>query len=430
MTLDPQVSGEDMRGMFASEARKCDIIVLTFSLINPASLQHAMRCHRLMAGAGASLSSSKPERDPIVFLVGTLRELRDAALLGKREAYHELVRHYVNQKLMSTDDAKAFASGQARVVSEASIREAMLAVNATSYTEVCFLPEVGNVAKIFSAIAEKSRTIRRSSSSKPSRNSANTTHRRSRSSVSSAGGAVALEDPNSDDESDSEAQSLAGLAEARFPDTFVMGEHAEKVCNWLGLELATLVRPVTPRDGLSRSAYKLLLSASPAGSSSDSVRCPAEGYHRFEWPSGDTYVGTWRSHMYDGQGVLQLVSGASYTGGFVAGLFSGQGLFQSPDKSSYNGSWVEGKRNGRGNQMYADGSRYVGYWRDDMRHGEGVLSYVNGTIYAGGFKDDQFHGHGRYTFNTGSTYEGEWKEGKKTGQGTLHRFDGSLRKLT
>jgi hypothetical protein len=419
-----------MRGMFASEARKSDIIVLCFSLLNPGSLQHALRSHVLIAGS----SSSKTDKDPIVFLVGTLRELRDAALLGKREAYHELVRHYVNQKLLSTEDAKAFASGQTRLVSEASIREAMLAVNATSYTEVCFLPDVGNAAKVFSAIAEKSRTLRRSTK-KNVKSGVGIAHRRSRSSVSSSnGGGVVLEDSGagngggSDDDSEGDVSQLVGLAEARFPDTFVMGEHAQQVSDWLEQELLTLVRPATPREGLSRSAYKLLLNSLPSGS--DGVRCPAEGYHKFEWPSGDTYAGTWRNHMYDGQGVLQLVTGCSYNGGFVAGVFSGQGVFRSPDKSCYNGSWSEGKRNGRGEQLYADGSRYMGYWRDDMRHGDGVLSYVNGTIYAGGFQQDLFHGRGRYTFNTGSTYEGEWKEGKKTGQGTLHRFDGSLRKLT
>ncbi len=421
MTLDPGLAFEAVRNMFVAEVRRCDIVVLTFSLLSPQSLQHAILTHNLMAAA----ASSKHDRDPIVFLVGTMRELRDACMLGTYkhvEAYHELVRHYVNQKLLSTEDAKAFASGNVRLVAESKIREAMLAVNATSYTEVCFLPQVGNAAEVFSAMTEKACALRRTKSVRSG-------HRRSRSSASSATVPETIDTSDDEDGEDAPLQQLVGLAAARFPDAFVMGENADIVSKWVVEELPTVVRPLTPRDGMSRSAYKLLLASSPAASA-EVASCPREGYQRVEWPSGDSYAGTWRNHLYDGQGTLVLASGAKYTGGFLNGLFHGQGLFQSPDKSSYSGNWNEGRRNGKGEQVYADGSKYVGMWKDDLRHGDGVLSYVNGTIYAGGFQDDQFHGAGRYTFNTGSTYEGEWKQGKKQGPGVLHRFDGSLRRLT
>ncbi len=470
MTFDPNNAYESVRSMLLSEARKCDVILLAFSLVHPVSLQRAVRTYQIITaspfsaasssnigpsssssspsvqsvsavspsgdsvGSGSdgegfpgpststasSASSSSSRSPPLTFLVGTLRELRDATTLGtswtQKDAYLELVRHYVNQGLLSTEDAKQWANGTLRLVTETKVREAMLAVNATSYAEVSFLPEVGNVSSIFAAMAEKVSSLR-------SKRPKSATHRRSRSSASSKT-ATQVE---SDD--DSGGDELAGLASAKFPDSYTMESDASTVSEWLSTGLPHIVKPATPRDGLSRSAYRALLMSS--ASAKDNVEtAPKDGFHRKEWPSGDVYLGNWSNSMYNGQGTLTLATGCSYTGDFKNGLFHGQGVFISNDKSSYRGMWNEGKRNGKGEQRYADGSSYVGLWKDDTRDVEGVLSYANGTIYAGGFKDDLFHGKGRYTFNTGSTYEGEWVHGKKTGQGILHRYDGTLRKLT
>jgi hypothetical protein len=262
ITLDHGVAFDSVRDLFVAEVRKCDIVVMTFSLLSPQSLQHALLTYNLMSAA----ASSKHDRDPIIFLVGTMRELRDACVLGchrQVEAYHELVRHYVNQKvtlsrlfaalcltrmkLLSADDAKAFASGNARLVSESKIREVMLAVNATSYTEVSFLPQVGNAAEVFSAMAEKACALRRSRGGKGG-------HRRSRSSASTATATETADTSDDEDGEDAPLQQLVGLAAARFPDAFVMGENAQRVSGWLAEQLPTVVRPLTPRDGMSRSA--------------------------------------------------------------------------------------------------------------------------------------------------------------------------------
>ena len=425
ITLDPNLAFDSVRSTFLAEVRKCDIVVLCFSLINPLSLQRAVRTSQMMASELAG--AAKPA--PLVFLVGTVRELRDALALGRQEdGLHELVRHYVNQGLLSTEDAKSFASGGMRTVGEAKIRESMLAANAAFYTEVCFLPGVGNASETFSAMAEKAAQLCHSTSAKPG--SGKSAHRRTRSSASSRD----LANYHSDDDNDD--AELAGLAAAHLPDSFTMEAAHGKVTEWLEDELPTVVRPVTPRDGLSRSAYKQLLASAPppppphSDSEESTDSRPLEGFHKVEWPTGDCYEGSWSNHLYNGQGTLKLANGSSYAGSFLQGFFHGQGTFQSLDGSSYSGSWDGGKRSGKGEQRYVDGSSFLGYWQEDMRHGEGVLSYANGTIYAGGFKLDQFHGKGRYTFNTGSTFEGVWILGKKSGSGTLHRFDGSMRKLT
>lgn len=80
----------------------------------------------------------------------------------------------------------------------------MLATNATSYTEVSFLPSCGNVSDVFEAIADKAAELTRAKGRKSDK-----MHKRSRSSV------VSMEE-------DEWSEELAGIATARFPDQYAM----------------------------------------------------------------------------------------------------------------------------------------------------------------------------------------------------------------
>ena len=62
------------------------------------------------------------------------------------------------------------------------------------------------------------------------------------------------------------------------------------------------------------------------------------------------------------------------------------GVFTWPSGDSYLGDWRSGQRHGVGLFRSADGREYCGQWAAGVRHGWGCLAHANGEEYEGEFK--------------------------------------------
>ncbi len=71
---------------------------------------------------------------------------------------------------------------------------------------------------------------------------------------------------------------------------------------------------------------------------------------------------------------------------------SGLGTLRWPTGESYVGSFRDGKRNGQGTFSWPDGRRYVGEWRDGQPGGLGTRIFANGRYKAGYFDRGRYLG--------------------------------------
>ena len=103
------------------------------------------------------------------------------------------------------------------------------------------------------------------------------------------------------------------------------------------------------KRGLSCGVFSVAAADLPNCSSDTNVR-RHNCFGTFTFPSGEKYVGGFKSDKYDGQGTFTFPSGEKYVGGFKNDKYDGQGTL-----------------------TYADGSVKDGLWKDDR------FQYVNKT---------------------------------------------------
>ena len=82
-----------------------------------------------------------------------------------------------------------------------------------------------------------------------------------------------------------------------------------------------------------------------------------------------------------------------YTGHCLNGLANGQG--KSIGKDSYQGSFKAGLQEGQGSYQWSSGDTYVGNWHNGLMHGQGVMTWSNGSQYIGNYYESKKNGIGK-----------------------------------
>ena len=126
--------------------------------------------------------------------------------------------------------------------------------------------------------------------------------------------------------------------------------------------------------------------------------------------NGDKYIGEWKNHQYDGNGIYIYSNGEKYVGEFK-----------------------KNKSDGYGTYNYKNGDLYVGEFRDEVKHGTGVYTFgpkskFAGDKYIGDFKYDKYHGEGVYSFADGTKDVGEFRNGTLNGFAISYFADGTINK--
>jgi len=140
---------------------------------------------------------------------------------------------------------------------------------------------------------------------------------------------------------------------------------------------------------------------------------------RFNYASGDVYIGVFKNGKKHGRGKLVLADGLEYEGEFEHDEFQGEGTLQTPEGDIYKGNFVNGLIQGKGKKTFKDGTTYDGDWKQNKRCGQGKQFFASDqTTYEGSWKADVIEGFGVMTTEN-ERYEGEFKAGLREGQGRL-----------
>ena len=145
------------------------------------------------------------------------------------------------------------------------------------------------------------------------------------------------------------------------------------------------------------------------------IECPIinnlfNGQGSQTWANGDSYTGTFKDGLYNGQGKFSCTSFV-YEGMFENGLFEGEGTLTDKSGNLYKGNFHQGYKSGKGFETFADGSSYLGEYENDLFSGRGVLKYSDGAYYVGDFKDNNFNGEGVLTLSNGKKIKGRFENG-------------------
>lgn len=145
------------------------------------------------------------------------------------------------------------------------------------------------------------------------------------------------------------------------------------------------------------------------------IECPISnntfnGQGNQTWANGDTYTGTFKDGLYNGEGKFSCTSFV-YEGMFENGQFEGEGTLTDKSGSLYKGNFHQGYKSGKGFETFADGSSYLGEYENDLFSGRGVLKYSDGAYYVGDFKDNNFNGEGVLTLSNGKKIKGRFENG-------------------
>jgi len=139
-----------------------------------------------------------------------------------------------------------------------------------------------------------------------------------------------------------------------------------------------------------------------------------EGEYTF--PSGDSFVGTWKDKWIEGYGVYNFnKQNLQYRGQFKKSKQHGNGvLLRKPTAGSkeeeiYDGEWMNGEKHGLGKYYYFKDIFYDGNWYKDKKEGHGTFKSPEGE-YVGEWKNDKKNGQGILRLKNGHTFEGRWFE--------------------
>jgi len=146
----------------------------------------------------------------------------------------------------------------------------------------------------------------------------------------------------------------------------------------------------------------------------------------------------------NGYGKFIFSDGTTYIGEFKNNIMQGQGIILYPDGTKMIGTWKNGKPHGQGTINLANGDEYIGSIESFLRHGLGTFTYTNGKILRGLWKENELiqaielieensvHGciigdciNGSSTFiDNDGKYVGEYKDGIVNGKGTYKSPEG------
>ena len=118
----------------------------------------------------------------------------------------------------------------------------------------------------------------------------------------------------------------------------------------------------------------------------------AHGSGKYVDEQGNTYLGDFSNHKFEGEGTMQ----------YNVGHFMDENY--EPIDPTYEHLPV----------------MYVGTWKGGFRHGTGKAILLNGSTYEGTFNYDEIHGRGKLTYNNGDYYIGEFNCGIQYGTGSLY----------
>lgn len=118
----------------------------------------------------------------------------------------------------------------------------------------------------------------------------------------------------------------------------------------------------------------------------------AHGSGKYVDEQGNTYLGEFLNHKFEGEGTMQ----------YNVGHFMDENY--EPIDPTYEHLPV----------------MYVGEWKGGFRHGTGKAILLNGSTYEGAFNYDEIHGRGKLTYNNGDYYIGEFNCGIQYGTGSLY----------
>lgn len=108
-------------------------------------------------------------------------------------------------------------------------------------------------------------------------------------------------------------------------------------------------------------------------------------------------------------------SGATYIGTFKDNLRHGKGYWVHPVGEVYEGEYELNKKQGLGVYSFkSSGKMYIGEWKNNKVEGEGIY-YFNSphtALYFGQYAADQKHGKGIYLYENGVLTSQEWREGE------------------
>ena len=184
---------------------------------------------------------------------------------------------------------------------------------------------------------------------------------------------------------------------------------------------------------IQKTVCILLVFTSCAFHASAHSPCPPGEYSsyddcfgKYQWDSGDIYVGDWETGKRTGQGTYTTSKGTRYVGTFKDNKYNGEGTYTFSNGDRYIGTFKDNKKHGQGTYLYAIGDKYVGEFENGKKNGQGTYTHKSGNKYIGGYKDNKRYGQGTFIYVNGAKEVGEWKGNILDGYAIKYNADGTI----